>query len=369
MRQPLRWDKCLDLRGAEVEAFAHAHFGEMHRRVLVLAGAGFDPRAAQVARVLSAVLGKRLRACFIREERPDPAPELVERASENLRVLTELVPDSHVAKVEVFASDGAVVGGRRATEALHALDLSETTDVVVDCSALSLGIMFPMVRLLLEAGPQASPRTNVHIMVTHHPATDEAITAISSDRADPIAGFRGALGMDEQARAAKLWLPHLVRGKRAVLDRIHASVRPHDTCPVLPFPSNHWRLGDKLLEEYREELEGAWDVDSRNIVYAAESSPLDLYRTLLRIADARSSVFAGVGGSLVVLSPMGSKLLSMGALMAALERDFPVVYVESIGYTVDWQELEAQAGQGGELVHLWLAGEAYPSSGGAGAPA
>jgi hypothetical protein len=59
------------------------------------------------------------------------------------------------------------------------------------------------------------------------------------------------------------------------------------------------------------------------------------------------------------LSPIGSKLLSLGALLAALERDFPVVYVEALEYKVDFAALERQRTQPGILVHLWLKGEAY----------
>ena len=43
-------------------------------------------------------------------------------------------------------------------------------------------------------------------------------------------------------------------------------------------------------------------------------------------------MFAGAGGSLLVLSPLGSKVMALGALMAALERDLPVAHLEPIGY-------------------------------------
>jgi hypothetical protein len=81
---------------------------------------------------------------------------------------------------------------------------------------------------------------------------------------------------------------------------------------------------------------------------------VDLYRSVLDIDDARRRVFRKLGGSLTVLSPFGSKLQSLGALMAALERDFPVLYVETLAYTST-----PAVGSGGELVHVWLYGEAY----------
>jgi hypothetical protein len=118
-------------------------------------------------------------------------------------------------------------------------------------------------------------------------------------------------------------------------------------------------LADELIEQYSSEFDSTWGVDTRNLVYADEKKPLDLYRTLLRIDDARKPVFAGTGGSMIILSPVGSKVLAIGALMAALERDFPVANVEAIAYSVDFNKIDAGRSESGEVVHVWLYGEAY----------
>ena len=70
-------------------------------------------------------------------------------------------------------------------------------------------------------------------------------------------------------------------------------------------------------------------------VYADEMNPLDFYRTVLRIDDGRHQVFEGIGGSLLVLSPIGSKVLAIGGMMAAIERDLPVMYVEALSYSTE----------------------------------
>ncbi len=113
-----------------------------------------------------------------------------------------------------------------------------------------------------------------------------------------------------------------------------------------------------MIEEYSRELTALWEVDARDLVYADEKNPLDLYRTILRIDDARRRVFASVGGSQIILSPVGSVALSLGALMAAIERDFAILYVEPIGYTLDEARADA-ANAADELVHIWLHGDAY----------
>jgi hypothetical protein len=159
-------------------------------------------------------------------------------------------------------------------------------------------------------------------------------------------------------------MPQLSKGKQTILRQIYQVIQnaQPDTvvCPILPFPAARPRLPDELIEEFANELQEAWQVDARDLVYADEKSPVDLYRTILRIDDGRRRVFEQVGGSQIILSPLGSKALSLGALMAALERDFTVMYVESIGYTVDFSLLDARPSESqGELVHLWLYGDAY----------
>ena len=140
--------------------------------------------------------------------------------------------------------------------------------------------------------------------------------------------------------------------------RLHGFVNPHDTCPILPFPASNPRLGDELANDFLLEFENAWSVDTRNIVYAAEDDPLDLYRTILRLDDLRRPVFEEFGGSQLVLSPVGSKIMGLGALMAALERDLPVAYLEAIGY--NFKDAQPAEHSCPFLVHIWLEGDVYP---------
>ena len=113
------------------------------------------------------------------------------------------------------------------------------------------------------------------------------------------------------------------------------------------------------LDTIRDPFAITWHVDARDLVYAHEKVPLDLYRTILRIDEARRRVFAETGGSQTVLSPLGTKAVALGMLLAALEKDFAVVSVESIDYRVTPDALASNNSQGGEFVHIWLYGEAY----------
>lgn len=357
MARQRRWDPCIAHRDEEVGVFIDEYFATEGRSVLLIGGAGFDPRSTVVARRLSAT-GVTLRALFLQERRPDPDPQLVERATANAEALTGLIADSSVEAVDIFGPDNAVIGGRNMVRVLNGIAYDGVTDVIVDTSALSIGTSFPIIRFLVELSEKRDGPTNVHVFVAHDPELDASIQAIPSDKPDYIHGFKGASTLDGYAAAAKLWLPQLAAGRVGSLNRLHNFVQPHDTCPILPFPATNPRLGDILAEEFMTELESGWEVDTRALVYAAEEDPIDLYRTILRLDDLRKPVFQGVGGSLLVLSPLGSKVMALGALMAALERDLPVAHLESIGY--DLQGAIPTDSEEPNLVHIWLEGDVYP---------
>jgi hypothetical protein len=294
---------------------------------------------------------------LVKEQRPNPDPVLVKRANLNLESLMACIRNPRLFETDVFASDGAVVGGRTVLKELAAIDLRLYSDVVIDSSALSIGISFPLVKYVLEQGVDSGQ--NVHLFVSDVPALDRTIQPQLADRATNIHGFRKVNEFYSAAAGAKLWLPQLAPSCGLALQRIFDEVQPSDTCPILPFPSGDPKLSDRLLAEYLPELENTWGVDAGSLIFADENDPLGLYRTILRIDDERALAFEALGSSLLILSPLGSKMLAVGALMAALERNLPVYYVEALGYDVDWANAPEIDVRSPSIRHVWLAGEAY----------
>src|SRR6267378_3315627 len=99
------WDRCINHRGAETQRFVADYFTDDKRRITLIAGIGFDPRSTRVCELLSSVASGRLKALFIREERPDPSRDLVKHADLNSRQLIALAPDFREASDNIFATD------------------------------------------------------------------------------------------------------------------------------------------------------------------------------------------------------------------------------------------------------------------------
>ncbi len=368
MKGAVRWDPCVAHRRGQVEEFVKSYLSNNDRRVLLIAGAGFDPRTLVVAQLLTAVVGDRLRLVLLREIRPSPAEHLLTRAEKHIQTLSALCPDMTLHKVRAFADDDAVILGESILKVIRQVSFKDITDIVVDWSALSIGSAFPLVRFLLGRTNRSTEPTNLHIMVVASSPVDHAITRLDGGDATLIRGYEGKLEMEAMSTAARIWVPQLRHGVGPQLENMYRYLNakdrlPHDVMPILPFPAHHPRLPDKLLAEFYSQLH-EWNVHQSDVAYAAEDDPLDLYRQLVKLDDLRKQVFTPNRPSQVILSPIGSKLLAVGAMMAAIEKDMPVLYVEAPDFRAEPAALDSPKYSDKDIVHLWLAGDAYPSSDG-----
>ncbi|MBF0613053.1 MAG: hypothetical protein HQL55_18185 [Magnetococcales bacterium] len=273
-----------------------------------------------------------------------------------------MVPTNTQLELNIFSKDRAVILGRELQRLVTKKNLTGITDVVLDISAISSGVCFTLTKLLLGQCQREPHQPNLHLFLSFHPGIDADIETEDNDSISTPFGFLSPGALAEDSDKAKLWIPILSKRKRQALIRIRNEFfrGEVDICPVLPFPAKIPRTGDHFTEEFQSEFEGSWDVDPRNIIYAAEDDPLDLYETILKLHDRRNKAFE-LNGSQIILSPGGSKVLTLGSMLAAIALDLPVLYVEDASYRLrNVDELDNRSQQA-RIVHLWLYGDAYPT--------
>lgn len=354
------WSNCITHLDEDVGHFVSSYFGEQHRRCLLVAAAGFDPRSQRVAKTLSDTLGDRLEALFVREERGRPGANLTAKADANEAALRQIVPASQVRRIDVFSDDGAAVGGTRIAAVLGELEIDESiTDIVLDMSAISIGIGFPAAKMLL-ADCEAVDGRSFHILIVSNPELDDQIISEPAERAMPVKGFNGTGHLTGTIDEARIWIPQLAKGRKAALTGIGLSVGDcYKICPVLPFPARDPRRADSLIGEYENELVNEWQVDPRDIVYVSEHNPLDCYRTLTTLKERYDRTVEGTFEPHMILSPIGSKVMATGALMAAIEHDLTVQYLETVRYEFDGAASQEEDSPQDLIVHMLLSGPAY----------
>jgi hypothetical protein len=230
------------------------------------------------------------------------------------------------------------------------------TDIVLDMSALSMGVGFPTARMLIERC-EADPSLNLHIMIASNPELDDRIVGEPAPVAQPVRGFSGPSPF-QKLPVARIWLPQLGRGRVETLRKIRATHQDvYKVCPVLPFPARNPRRGDELLAEYQAPLVEEWKVDARDYIYVSESNPLDCYRSISTLKTRYDKTVDEVFAPQIILSPLGSRVIAAGAMMAAVEHDLSVHYVETLRYEMRPDVRTANSED--MIVHIWLHGPVY----------
>lgn len=148
-----------------------------------------------------------------------------------------------------------------------------------------------------------------------------------------------------------------LNSRGAVLDRIQASLQAvYKVCPVLPFPARNPRRADDLIAEFGMRLRDDWQVSAGDLIYVSERNPLDSHRTISTLKERFDRTVPGIYFPQIVLSPIGSKVMAVGAMMAAIEHNLTVQYVETLRY--DWFKPK-KSSSGDTIVHEWLHGPVY----------
>jgi hypothetical protein len=123
-------------------------------------------------------------------------------------------------------------------------------------------------------------------------------------------------------------------------------------------------LIDDLLIEYQTIFVDEWRLNPLNIIYAAENDPLDIYRSLLNLYDQQMEALKPLGGISMVFSCLSSKLASIGAFMAAYEKNVAVAHaigrhdLKENGIEEYWSESHKSRFKS-NLHSIWLTGEPY----------
>lgn len=237
--------------------------------------------------------------------------------------------------------------------------LDSYREVVLEISAMPRSVFFPLVRGVLERAhlhPDDPLRWHgdLHVAVCENPEIDSAILAEGTTLMAPIGGFAGRVG---DRATTTIWVPVLGERAPARVKALHDELEPDETCPVLPWPSSDPRRADKLVLEYRRLLFEEIRLEPRNVIYAAERNPFDLYRTLGALHTRYLTALSPLGSVSMVLSSHSSKLLSVGVLLAAYENDLVVQHVSPAVYGLHHSTSGLEAHD--EIFDLWLTGEPY----------
>ncbi len=331
--------------------------------VCVITGIGFDPRCVVgIERILTVCDSTRVAVVGLRLNVPSETNE-PSRVRNKLAELNEqkvlACPAKKLGTGQIHLQDGSrfPVGGPTAVEFVASLlpELSKYKHVVVDISGLPRSIFYPAVAFLCSRSDLGLIQ-NLHVVVTEDEHLDSSITLSEFGDADYIHTFRMA------GNKKAVWVPVLNNDERDRVLKIFNLLKENcvEICPILPFPAKSLRRADDILINNSEVLFQELDVLSTNILLCDESNPFDIYRKILGLHDYYVEKLSGLMGDVTtVVSPLSSKLLSLGMLLAAIERKLPVSYVEAGLYQPPVDEIQRYIPDLDQTLEIWLTGEPY----------
>lgn len=319
------------LSGNDVNEFIN-HYFVSAGPTLFIGNIGFGPDVLHFPLMLAKCANIDFR--FMLEQRPGVPSPIVVMAKARQAELTQILGESmDVALVPIIAGDGAAIAGRSACWQVHQwLQAKTYTDIIIDATGMSRGTCFPIAKQLRESSVHTGAR--IHLLIADGGVPIESVRSVSSDRADWMHGFHGYVEMDETAKALKLWVVQLAEKHGVSMQTLFKELgTPDEVCPIIPFPSENPRRGDDLLFELRSYWLEEWGETPLSLIHAHESDPMDVYRSIVRLHGTRQEALDGAGlASLTILSPIGRRLPGIGMLLAALDYDLPMFYLETVGY-------------------------------------
>lgn len=384
------WDHYVFRRGDGVHELWDDLLKDRPVKLLYIAGRGFDVRAQSVMREFVAgqqgagrktVSAKLLLLGFQGYELDDDIETLTQENAAALQAV--FAPLGETVTVTVAQAEG-----EEETSASDALrqrvkavldEMDGKTDIVLDVSSLPRATYLALLTNVLQRlvpnkvpvdgadHPLYANGVNFQVLVAEDAKLDGQIRAEdpSNDLVN-IPGFFATWQLESVQYWPLVWFPVLGEGRVNQLQKIAASIPTEaEVCPVVPHPSKDPRRADRLLVEYREPLFDSRRTPTSNILYAQESQPFEAYRQLLGAMKRYQNSMAILGGCRLVMTPLGSKLITLGTGLACFEMrpsDWNAKYGVAIPHAEPRRyiaSVDALRQSKPEVSLLLLTGEAY----------
>ncbi len=375
----IRWDPYVMIGDKEFQPFWKNHLKEKNNTLFIM-GKGFDTRMNLALDKITNLQSNAIIDCLLvefDEGKNSSSAKYKSLVAANLEFLNNEIKPNIVKlkKIKVWEGTGRnkrKIASRQASDFIITDydEIKNYSNIIVDISSLPRGIYFSLIGkiLYLIDRHDLEKEKNFFVIVAENTEIDFEIKGneIESDL-DYLKGFGGGLDLSDDSPI--IWLPILGEDKKGHIDKAFKFISPDELCPILPFPAKNPRRGDKMIVEYHQLLFEELLVEPQNIMYVSEQNPFDAYRKICSSILHYKKSIQPLGNCRAALTTFSSKLLSLGALLAAYDLNHPlngdekigvgVINVDSQGYEINDTISLDKLTKGSELFVIWLTGEPY----------
>lgn len=376
----MNWENYFIKSGSVFEPFWEYYFRESERNVLFIMGMGFDPRTNFGLRSVYKSKSTGLTSTVVLRyynQKEDVGEQVDPNVQKHILELNSFLESLSLPKFEekniiLRSDDNKSIASICTTQAFNESDFELYSDVIVDISAMPRGVFLPLINKLMTVisdwNSKCDPKNlkNLHVIVSENAYLDSKI----HDRGEAEDGiFIHSLGINDTAKtksSKEIWIVLIGEGQTKQYEIIKKGIDPAEICPVLPFPSRDLKRADKLIIEYQDLIFNDESFDPKNIIYACEDNPFQVYRLMRHAMLRYDKSFSILNGCKIIVSALSSKLLTVGAFLAVYEaklngQNSGIKQVESLGYELE-ECVNADLDEilkNNNLVELWLAGCPY----------
>lgn len=320
-------------------------------KCMYITGFGFDPRSLKSLEKI--VIKKEIfDLVIIKNTKDTESPKELEQYS----IIENFISDRNYQNIICFLND--------------AISSSKYRHVVIDISAMPRHLYLTLINFIINIirkyNISNQIKINFYVTVVENPEIDRKIQSIIAENSDAeiLKGYQKGYTAEDISTSSKIWFPVLGENEVERLKKIYEYIRPDEVCPIIPSPSHDPRRSDSLIKEYRELLFDTWGIEISNFIYATEDNPFDIYKKILDSSKYFSEVFALMSGCRIIISTFSSKLISIGALLAANDLqnngyNVSIFHVKSTNYKNSNAGTEDFIFQSSDFTAIQIEGEIY----------
>ncbi len=334
---------------------------EVGKTPLVISGLGFDPRSMQSVKILyeNRIKAKVLPVDFSVSSSVDKHEAINKSAINNLNLLKSFDISYDPLKVDMFDEMNRSVGGRQIIQKVYIVRefLNGVNDIIIDISGFPRVLFAPLISFLIDRQKDLN-FGNLHVASLPEQSLDKEIMSEQILEPNFLYGFYRPSPEDKF-----VWIPIIGKNDPERLRNIHNKIEKNciEICPIFSFRANNPRQIDDLIVTLRKVLFDDIRTFKNNIMYIGHISPFAVYREIIQLSDYYTRLLKelpGPGKVKALITPMDDKTSSVGAIMAAVEKELPVMYADTISYTVRDTNILLNPIEI-EPMEIWIAGEAY----------
>jgi hypothetical protein len=357
-------------------------------KLLYIAGRGFDVRVKTVlAEFMENVFSigatfEEAKLVLVGMQGYELDDTLHAQTTENAKEMSELFGKIGSISEVVFSSSSSGEDDLSSTNALRIgvqevlSQIDNNTDIILDISSMPRIVYLSLMTSILQKlipdkkadDALIANGVNFQVIVGEDARLDSLIHSEEPSKdLVVIPGFSSALHAESVQDWPIVWFPILGEKRISQFEKVMEAVIPEtaEICPIIPHPSTDPRRGDRLVSEYRRQLFTSRQTPMMNIVHAHESHPFEAYRQLLSAMHHFKESLSILGGCRLVVTPLASKLITIGAGLACFEMRPPdmkenygvaIPYAEAKRYIASVGDLKASKP---EIAALILTGGAY----------